>query len=61
MVPVAYGIWVYSAAVAGCFAMDAGRSVSLMRFDVTGRVATKLSPICPKAAWIGHRTRPGVS
>ena len=40
-VPVAYGIWVYSAAVAGCFAMDAGRSVSLMRFDATGRVTSQ--------------------
>ena len=39
--PVAYGIWVYSAVVAGCFAMDACRSVSLMRFDATGRVTNQ--------------------
>ena len=39
--PVAYGIWVYFAVVAGCFAMDACRSVSLMRFDATGRVTSQ--------------------
>ena len=39
--PVAYGIWVYSAVVAWCFAMDACRSVSLMRFDATGRVTSQ--------------------
>ena len=59
--PVAYGIWVYSAVVAWCFAMDACRSVSLMRFDATGRVATKLSSICPKATCIGHKTLQVVS
>ena len=32
--PVAYGIWVYSGAVAGCFAMDASRAmVCLIRRD----------------------------
>ena len=39
--PVAYGIWVYSAVVAWCFAMDVCRSVSLMRFDATGRVTSQ--------------------
>ena len=39
--PVAYGIWVYSAVVAWCFAMDVCRSVSLMRFDATGRVTNQ--------------------
>ena len=58
-VPVALGIWVYSA-VARCFAWT--RVVQFV-FDSTRRAAlrTKLSSICPKAAWIGHRTRPGVS
>ena len=40
--------------------VDASRSVSSARDDATVRVATKLSPICPKASWIGHRTRPVV-
>ena len=35
--PVAYGIWVYSAVVAGCFAMGACRSVSSARDDAAGR------------------------
>ena len=41
--------------------VDASRSVSSARDDTAGRVASKLSSICPKAAWIGHRTRPAVS
>ena len=40
-VPVALGMWDYSAVVAGCFAMGACRSVSLMRFDATGRVTNQ--------------------
>ena len=39
--PVAYGMLVYSAVVAWCFAMDVCRSVSLMRFDAAGRVTNQ--------------------
>ena len=39
-VPVALGLRV-ALSVAWCFAMDACRSVSLMRFDATGRVTSQ--------------------
>ena len=51
-VPVALGMWVYSA-VARCLANEAGRSLDSTRFDAAGRV-TNQAPVYPPAGY-AHR------